>query len=81
MIAGYRRHPPGGTMRSSRLTREIAWVIVLKVIALILLYYFFFSPSHRPETDLAVHLTAPFDPAPDHVNSDQQDSGQQPSGR
>jgi len=62
-------------MRSSRLRREIAWVIVLKVIALILLYYFFFSPSHRPETDLAVHLTAPFDPATSHVNSDQQTSG------
>jgi len=68
-------------MRSSRLTREIAWVIVLKVIALILLYYLFFSPSHRPEADLAVHLTAPFAPAPDQVNNDQQTSGQQPSGR
>jgi hypothetical protein len=71
MIAGSRRHPAGGTMRSSRLRREIAWVIVLKVIALILLYYFFFSPSHRPDADLAVHLMAPVDPAASHVNSDQ----------
>jgi hypothetical protein len=75
MIAGYRRQPAGGTMRSSRLMREIAWVIVLKVIALILLYYLFFSPSHRPEADLSVHLTAPFNPAASQMNGNQPTSG------
>jgi hypothetical protein len=58
MITGNRRLPTGA-LHGSRLGREIAWVIVLKVIALTLLYYLFFSPAHRPVADTAAHLLTP----------------------
>jgi hypothetical protein len=38
------------------LGHELALVIILKVIALIAIYYLFFSPAHRPATDTAAHL-------------------------
>jgi uncharacterized membrane protein len=38
-----------GTDWRRRLRRGIAWTIALKLVALILLWAFFFSPAHRAE--------------------------------
>jgi hypothetical protein len=40
----------------SALGRELAIVIVAKILLLLLLYWLFFSPAHRPATDVAAHL-------------------------
>jgi hypothetical protein len=42
-----------------RVTREIAWLLAIKLIALTVLYYAFFSPSHQPHPDahaVAAHV-------------------------
>ncbi|MFP5440789.1 MAG: cytochrome oxidase putative small subunit CydP [Gammaproteobacteria bacterium] len=38
-------------IRDRRLTRHITLVLTLKVIALLAMWYFFFSPAHRPAID------------------------------
>lgn len=75
MTAASRHLPSGRTMRAARLGREIACVIVLKILALTLLYYLFFSPPHRPTADTATHLTAPLDPMLNQPISGQPNSG------
>lgn len=37
----------------ARLRRHLAWVIVVKVALIVLLFLFFFSAGHRPEIDPA----------------------------
>jgi hypothetical protein len=57
----------GATDWRRRLRRGIAWTIALKLVALILLWAFFFSPAHRPEMTperVESQLAAPADPAP-----------------
>jgi hypothetical protein len=42
-----------------RVTREIAWLLAIKLIALTALYYAFFGPSHQPNPDahaVATHV-------------------------
>lgn len=48
-------------MAASRLGRELAWALAFKIIAIILIYAFFFSPSHRRRptpADTAAFLTS-----------------------
>ena len=33
------------------LARELTLLVLIKVLALVLLFYFFFGPSHRPNID------------------------------
>jgi hypothetical protein len=40
------REPPKKKQQHS-LAREIAWLLAFKAIALVLLYFTFFGPSHR----------------------------------
>lgn len=56
MISWYRRHLTCPMMRHVSLRHELAVIIVLKVIALMAIWYLFFSPAHRPSTDAAAHL-------------------------
>jgi hypothetical protein len=60
MLAGHRRYLPRYLTRRFAhrfaLGHELALVVILKVIALIALYYLFFSPAHRPHTDPAAHI-------------------------
>jgi hypothetical protein len=56
MLAWYRRRLPRYMMRHLTLGHELALVVILKVIALVALYYLFFSPAHRPNADTAAHL-------------------------
>jgi hypothetical protein len=60
MLAGNRRYLPRYWTRHFgrrfALGHELALVVILKVIALIALYYLFFSPAHRPHTDPAAHI-------------------------
>lgn len=61
MISRYRRLLPPGLSAHLPLGYELALVIALKVIALVILYYLFFSPAHRPVADTAAHLIGPID--------------------
>ena len=56
MITWYRRHRPSVMARHLSLGHELALIVILKVIALMLIWYLFFSPAHRPTTDTAAHL-------------------------
>ncbi len=42
--------------QQTMLGRELAIVIVAKILLLLLLYWLFFSPAHRPVADTAAHL-------------------------
>ena len=42
-----------------RITREIAWLLAIKLVALTVLYFAFFGPSHQPNPDtraVAAHV-------------------------
>ena len=48
-------------MSASRLGRELTWALAFKIVAIILMYALFFSPSHRHRptpADTAAFLTA-----------------------
>ncbi len=45
--------------RRPRLGRELGAMLAFKLLALILLYVFFFAPAHRPRLDLARLFDAP----------------------
>ena len=40
-----------------RLRRDLILLVVIKLAMLSLLYYLFFSPSHRPEIDAVAHIS------------------------
>jgi hypothetical protein len=46
-------------MTTTRLGRDLAIVLGLKLIALAALYWLCFAPSHRPAIDLAAHFVSP----------------------
>lgn len=48
-------------MPASRLGRELTWALAFKIVAILLMYALFFSPSHRHRptpADTAAFLTA-----------------------
>jgi len=69
MFTWYRRHLPPVMTRHLSLGHELALIIFLKVIALMVIWYLFFSPAHRPPADTAAHLLGTFDPAQPHTPS------------
>ena len=44
---------------SRKLARELAWVVALKLAALTVLYFLFFTPAHRNPIDVAAHIAGP----------------------
>lgn len=61
MISRYRRLFPHSLTGHLSLGHELALVVALKIVALVILYYLFFSPAHRPATDTAAHLIGPIE--------------------
>lgn len=43
-------------MSNIRLTRDIALVLAVKAAALVLIWFLFFSPTHRPAVDAAAWI-------------------------
>jgi hypothetical protein len=55
--------PPASAVAGSRrIGRELLAVVALKILALILIYALFFSPSHRPPHDVVAHVINPSSP-------------------
>jgi hypothetical protein len=46
-----RRSIGEGADRRRRIRREVAWLVVVKFVALTLLWFLFFSPVHRHHVD------------------------------
>jgi uncharacterized membrane protein len=41
------------------LLRDVAWISVLKLLVLILIYALFFTPAHRVPVDVWAHIASP----------------------
>jgi hypothetical protein len=44
------------TFRPGAIGRNLIVLMAMKLVVLTLLYWLFFSPSHRPEIDVARHI-------------------------
>ena len=47
---------------AARLRRHLVAAVVLKVLAIIAIYFAFFSPAHRAPTDPGPHIAGPVVP-------------------
>ena len=56
MLSWSQRCLPRYITQHLTLGHELVLVVILKIIALVALYYLCFSPPHRPHADTAAHI-------------------------